>query len=143
MAFRDLHHNVHVQPGIVPVVATSNNTPWVSAIIDTQGYDSCEFLLQAGVLGSVGSTYAVLVEDGNQANLSDNAAVASKFLVGTVASAGFTQAADQNKCKKIGYIGDKRYVRVTVTPTGNSAAAYMSGMWLLGHPRSMPTPNVP
>jgi hypothetical protein len=47
--------------------------------------------------------------------------------------------------RKIGYIGTKRYVRVTLTPTGNSATlpAYISGVAILGHPRTGRSPARP
>jgi hypothetical protein len=51
----------------------------------------------------------------------DNAAVDDAYLVGTEALAGFTFA-DDNECRKIGYLGNKRYVRVTITPTTTAQA---------------------
>jgi len=142
MAFRDLHHNIHVARGISPAAATTDNTAWVSQIVDTQGYDSVEFLALIGNLADADATFAVLVEDGNAANLSDAATVASKFLLGGTANANFVFS-DDDKVRKIGYIGDKRYVRVTITPANNTGNAFVAGVWVLGHPRSMPTPNVP
>ena len=99
--------------------ALNNNlgtTPLVSEIIDRQGYESCTFAIITGALTDANAVYAVLVEDGDAANLSDNAAVADAELVGTEVLAAFTYAND-NVCRKIGYVGNKRYVRMTITPT--------------------------
>jgi len=142
MASRDLVNNIHPVPLISPAAAVATNTPWVSAIIDTQGYESLVILLNIGALADVDATFAVLVEDGDDSGLSDAAAVADTFLVGTEALAGF-QFDDDNECRKIGYVGGKRFARVTVTPANNTGASFVSGIALLGHPKSAPTANPP
>lgn len=141
---RDLHNNIHPVPAIVPVAARTDNTPIVSTIVDLQGFDSAELVLVNGANTDANATFAVLIEDGDAANLSDAAAVDDKFLLGSEAIAGFTAADDDNKCRKIGYVGPKRYVRATITPSGNDAGnIFVAGVWLLGHPRHAPTTNPP
>lgn len=142
MSSRDLCNNVHPVPLFAPKAAVTDNTAQVSAIIDTKGYESCTLLLVTGVLSDTDATFTVLVEDGNNSGLSDNAAVPDKHLIGTEALAGFTFA-DDTECRKIGYVGPKRYVRVTVTPANNTGNLFLSGIALLGHPRDAPTPNPP
>lgn len=143
MASRDLHNNIHTVPLIVPVAARTDDTAIVSSIIDTAGYESCELVIVTGTNTDADATFAVLVEDGDASNLSDNAAVADAQLLGTEAQAGFTFA-DDNECRKIGYVGNKRYVRVTVTPSGNGAGnIFLAGVAILGHPRHTPTDNPP
>ena len=51
--------------------------------------------------------------------------------------------ADDNKTRKIGYVGGKRYVRLTVTPANNTGNIFLAAIALLGHPRNAPTPNPP
>lgn len=139
MASKDLHNNLHFVPLIAPIAARTDNTAVVSAIIDTLGYESAEFVIVTGTNTDVNATFAVLVEDGNASNLSDNAAVADTFLLGTEAEAGFTFA-DDVECRKIGYVGQKRYVRVTVTPSGNdSGNIFLAGVAVLGNSRDKPT----
>lgn len=139
---RDLMN--HVQPvwAIAPAAATTDNTAWVSQIIDTQGYGSAMFALLFGNEVDADVTFTVLVEDGNQSNLSDNATVDPTQLLGTVALAGANFAND-NTPRKIAYVGDKRYIRLTVTPANNSGAAYLSALAILGHPGLQPTANPP
>lgn len=142
---RDLHNNIHVVPLFAPIAAqTNSDTARVSAIIDTLGYDSLELVLINGTNTDANATFAVLVEDGDDSDLvDDGAAVADINLVGTEALAGFAFG-DDVECRKIGYIGNKRYVRVTVTPTGNNSGDwFMAGVAILGHPRSAPTANPP
>lgn len=142
MASKDIHNSLHFVPLIVPVAARTDNTAIVSAIIDTKGYESAEFVIVTGTNTDTNATFAVLVEDGDASNLSDAVAVADAQLIGTEAVAGFTFS-DDNECRKIGYLGNKRYVRVTVTPSGNDAGnIFISGVAVLGNARNAPTPTL-
>lgn len=140
---RDLHNNIHPLAGIVPVAARTDDTAIVSTIVDTQGYNSCEFVIITGTNTDADATFTVLVQDGYASNLSDAAAVSDDELLGTEALASFAFG-DDNETRKIGYVGGKRYVRVTVTPSGNGAGnIFLAGIWLLGHPSVAPTANPP
>ncbi len=113
----DLHNNIKVTKMLAP--AANNNistTPLVSAIIDTAGYGSLEMVIMTGALTDADAVYSVLVEDGDNSALTDNVAVDDAFLLGTEVLAAFTFAND-GEVRKIGYIGKKRYVRMTITPT--------------------------
>ena len=143
MASRDLHNNIYPKRGLSPVVAGTDNTAYISQIVDTLGFNAVEFIILIGANTDADATFAVLFEDGDAANLSDNAAVADADLLGTEALAGF-QFDDDNEVRKIGYIGNKRYCRVTITPSGNAAGnIYIAGVWILGHPHVVPTANPP
>jgi hypothetical protein len=135
----DLFHNVTVARALSPV-SVSDNTAQVGQIIDRQGYGSLTFAVGLGSLADADATFAVLVEHGDAANLSDAAAVDDVDLLGTEALAGFTFA-DDNATRKIGYGGAKRYVRLTITPAANASAALFGAVALLGEPRSAPTAN--
>ena len=139
---RDLHNNLTPRRLISPATATTDNTAWVSQIVDRQGFESLELVLNIGALDDADATFTVLVEDGDQSDLSDGAAVSDDGLLGTEALSGFSFS-DDNSMRKIGYVGNKRYIRVTVTPVNNTAAAYVSGVALLGRPNAAPTSNPP
>ena len=119
---RDLHNAIKVSRAISPQTQTNSDTALVSQIIDMAGYNSAEFIIATGGLTDADATFACLLEDGNAANLSDNAAVttAAGGLVGTVPAFTF---ADDDKVFKVGYNGPKRYLRLTITPTGNNSGA--------------------
>lgn len=138
---RDMMNNIHPVPAIAPVVVT-DNTAQVSAIIDLQNYDSCTFVITTGTLADADATFAVTMDHGNAANLSDAAAVTANDLVGTLALAGFNFG-DDGETRKVGYVGSRRYVRLTVTPTGNTGNAPLAAIALLGHPRIAATANPP
>ncbi|MFN3650084.1 MAG: hypothetical protein ACK47B_10940 [Armatimonadota bacterium] len=128
---RDLHNNIGVRRALSPV-SVADNTPQVSEIVDRQGFESLEFLISIGAVGDADATFTVLVEHGDEANLSDAAAVPDDQLLGTEAEAGF-QFDDDNEVRKIGYRGYKRYVRLTITPVNNAAAALLSAVAVLSH----------
>lgn len=144
---RDLSSIIKATRGLAPVAATTDNTAYVSQILDTQNFDSSVFV---GILGSIADadvTFTVLVEDGDNSSLTDNAAVDDNYLIGVeagtvTAGAAVSGAApgfaDDNKVFKIGYKGLKRYVRVTITPAANGTTLYLAGVWIQGHPRSLP-----
>lgn len=133
---RDLHNNIKASRGLSPVAAVTDNTAFVSEIVDTANFGSCEFIGIFGAIADADATFTVLVEDGNQSNLSDNAAVADEYLLG-VEAMNLRYDSD-NKVFKIGYAGPKRYVRVTITPVNNTGNVFLAGVWVQGHPRCTP-----
>lgn len=139
---RSLKDQVHPVVAIVPQTATNSDTAIVSAIIDRRGYDSCLFLIALGTLTDANVTAVVLLEEGDDSGLSDAAAVADADMDGTELAAGF-QFDDDIECRKLAYCGMKRYLRMTVTPTGNNSGALpISAIALLGHPKTRPTPTL-
>jgi hypothetical protein len=134
---RDLANSIAVRRAISPAAATTDNTPFVSQIIDLAGFDKMMFVINAGALADADATFTTLVEHGDQANLSDAAAVPDSQLTGTEAAASLTFA-DDNAVRKIGYVGPKRYVRLTVTPANNTGNAFISAVALLSSARYKP-----
>lgn len=133
---KDLHNQIQVKRGISPAAAVTDNTAFVSQILDTAGFDANEFVWAAGSIADADVTFTLLVEDGDAANLSDAAAVADEYLLGTEAN-GAPLLSSDDKCGKIGYRGLKRYVRVTITPAANSGNIFLAGVWLQGSPRTI------
>jgi hypothetical protein len=142
MAKTDLMNNIDLKRGISPAATAADNTAIVSQIVDTRGYESATFVILTGSLPDADATFAVTIDHGDVSNLSDAASVPTDMLLGTTALAGFTFAADDS-VRKIGYVGPKRYVRVTITPAANSSASLIAGVWILGHPALVPTANPP
>lgn len=139
---RDLANNLDFKRGLSPAAAVTDNTAYVSQILDTRGIQGAVFAILIGANADADATFTVLVEDGDQSNLSDAAAVADQYLIGTEALASFTAADDDNEVRKIGYVGNKRYVRVTITPAANSGNAFVAGLWVT-NPLDKPTANPP
>ena len=138
---KDLMNNVHVARVLSPV-SVADTTAQVGQIIDKKGFESLTYLIATGSIADADATFTVLLEEGDAADLSDAAAVADADLLGTEALAAF-QFDDDNEVRKLGYIGSKRYTRLTITPVGNASAALLSAVAVLGHPQIAPTANRP
>lgn len=134
---RDLANHITVRRAISPAAAITDNTAFVSQIIDRAGYESLMFAIATGSLADADATFTTLVEHGDASNLSDAAAVPDSHLTGTEAAASFTFAHD-DATRKIGYVGGKRYVRLTITPAGNSGNAFVAALAILSHARFAP-----
>lgn len=134
---RDLFSTYKASSAINPAAAVTDNTAYVSSIVDTLNFDSLVFQGQVGSVADADVVLTVLMEEGDASNLSDAAAVADNDLIGTELGAA-PLFSDDNKTFKLGYKGTKRYVRVTITPSANSGNIFLSAMWIQGHPRTLP-----
>jgi len=140
---RDQSTRFHFVTAIKPQTQTNADTAIVGPIIDRKGYDSLTFCLLLGTMTDANVTGAVTFEHGDDSGLSDTAVPAATDLIGTPTLMGF-QYDDDIECRKIGYVGVKRYVRVTVTPTGNDSGALpIACVAILGTPAAGPTANPP
>lgn len=133
---RDLSSLIFAVVALAPR-AVATDAPQVGSVVDTVNYAGCTFVIATGDLLDADATFAVLVEHGDAPDLSDAAAVPDDELIGTEAEAGFTFAHD-NATRKIGYRGPKRYLRLTITPAGNAAAANLAAVAILTGPRKGP-----
>lgn len=140
---KDLMNRVNPRVAIAPQVQTNASGAIVGAIIDRDGFESLTYLLETGNITDADMTFAVSIEHGDDPALADTAQVAATDIIGSLALAGGNFAAD-NVCKKIGYIGSKRYTRITVTSALNDVGAFpLAVIALLAHPKFVPTVNPP
>lgn len=136
----DLHNKITLKRAISPV-SVADNTAQVSQIIDMQGHKSLVFAIATGSLADADATFTVLVEHGDASNLSGGTAVPDDMLNGLETDASFIFS-DDDKVRKIGYRGDKRYVRLTITPANNASAALISAVAIM-EPLNTPPANPP
>lgn len=122
----DLKH--HVKPVIALKIADYSGAT-DGQIIDTVGYESLTFVVATG---TVTSASVIKIEHGEKDDLSDATAVDAEHLLDALPSIADT---DDDVTKWFGYIGKKRYVRVSFV----SGSATMGVVGLYGHPLSMPT----
>ena len=142
---RDLHSNISVRRCIDPQ-SVSTNTALVGQIIDRMGgaggaFEMLEFLIVSGAIASGSAVFTVTMDHGDTSNLADAAAITdpSSLLLGTLAGASFTFASPNSQFR-VGYVGGKRYVRLTLTTTSNAAAALLAAVAILSAPALAPTP---
>lgn len=138
---RDITNQLHLAKAFTPKAAVTDGTAQVSTTCDRKGYDSVMLAFLTGTLTDADAVWSVLIEDSDDD--STYADVADEYLNGTEALAGFAFG-DDGECRKIGYTGNKRYVRATIDDTtANTGDLYLAGMWVLGNPTRQATANPP
>lgn len=137
MASRDLHSTIFAEVALKNAAIVGSTTT-VGEIIDmgaVPGQEALEFIIQSGTL--VDGVYVAKVEDGNDAALADAADVSSEFLLPTdgtaLTDATFTLAADSDQVRRLGYVGHKRYVRLSIVSTGITSGGPMSAVAVKGN----------
>lgn len=138
---KDSMNCIHPLRCISPV-SEAGTTALVGQIIDKKGFESLTYVIATGSIADADATFTVLLEEGDNSSLTDAAAVDDAYLLGTELLAGF-QFDDDNETRKLGYIGSKRYTRLTITPVANASAAVICAVAILGNPQLEPTLNPP
>jgi len=138
---KDLFNQIHPLRVLSPV-SVADTTAQVGQIIDKKGYESVTYVIATGSIADADATFTVLLEESDDSGMSGAVAVADADLLGTELLAGF-QFDDDNETRKLGYIGNKRYTRLTITPVANASAALLSAVAILGHPMIAGTANPP
>ena len=108
--------------------SVSDNTAQNGQPVDMKGADSCLFVVVTGTLADANATFAVKLQhrDGTSGDYAD---VPANMMHGD----GSFRYDDDNDTRKLAYIGDKRYVRVVITPAANTGAAALCAVALKGH----------
>lgn len=128
----DLHNQVKATSAFDPKAVNSTQS---GPIIDTDGFRSCEFAVQSGVVTD--GTHPWTVTEGDASDLSDGTAVAAGNIRGALPSFAST---DDNVCKRFGLSNSKRYVRLTNTPSGATTGGLFAASCILGSPLVKPVP---
>lgn len=130
----DMHNNVFIAMAR-NTAAISSNTTTAGIIIDTQGYESLEFIVFSGA--RTDGSYLPLIEESDASDLSGSNAVDDEDLLGTEVAATIAAA---NTVKRIGYRGGKRYVRLSLVSTSVTTGATLGAVAVLGKAMVRPTP---
>ena len=128
MASQDLHNNIDERVALATQLINTDTTT-AGVIIDTAGFESLEFLMQAGVVTAGDVT--LIMQDGDDSALSDVATVADAFRLGDLVTL------DATGITRVGYVGKKRYVRVSAV-TDNSGNLTVGAAAVLSNPHSAP-----
>ena len=118
----------------------SGATPAAGNIVDVTDYQAATFLFQTGAIADAGDAagFVVEVQESDNTDAAAFTAVADADLVGLETDLTVTaDGTDSVAVGSIGYIGNKRYVRVVVTgSTGTDGV--VNGVWALQKPRYAP-----
>lgn len=138
---RDTVSNVQIKRAHSPYYYSAD-TVFQCQEIDLQGYDSCYFAIATGDLADANATFAVLLQESDTAgsgftDVADGDMVSQTYGTAPETAAAF-QFDDDNEVRKIGYIGSKRYLRLYITPSGNTGTALVSVTAHLTKPSRVP-----
>lgn len=124
---KDLHNNVKltraIPPRVVGTTGIANGS--ISAAIDRQGYRGVEFVIGYGTSAAVTDVVTPIVYEGDTTN-GTFTSVADADLLGTELAAsspavtGRTSGVSQHFFTKIGYKGNKRYLKTRVYAVGTA-----------------------
>jgi hypothetical protein len=132
----DIYNNALLKRALSPV-SVADNTAQTTQWIDTKGYGAALFGILTGSVADADATFAVDAKESDNSDGSSSSDVATDNLIGTEALAAF-QFDDDNEVRKLLVRPSKRYVALTITPTGNASAALLAAFALLVQPKYAP-----
>ncbi len=143
MSIRDLHNNIRTKT-VIPPIALTTVAGLAGAIIDRQGYGGVEFITAYGAMTATNATITLLIKEG--AVTGTMTSVADADLLGTellasIPAAVRTDGVGDKVTKRVGYIGNKRYVQASISATTVTSATIVSVTALLHSPGLAPQTN--
>jgi len=131
MASRDLKNNIKVLNAL-NIASISSNTTTAGVEIDTQNYESVTFETITGA--RTDGTVTPLIQESDTSG-SYSGSVSDDDLVGTEAEAALSTAHSRSR---VGYIGTKRYVKLSLVSTAVTTGLTAGASVILGNPQSAP-----
>ena len=113
------------------IASIATNTTTAGSSIDTKGFESLTLFFELG--DRADGTFLPLVQDSD--DNSTFADVIDQFLIGTEAEALLNTA---NTVKSIGYVGKKRYVKVSIVSSAVTSGATASATAILANAAKRP-----
>ena len=151
---RDLHSNIKAVQHIAAAVVTATQTP--AAGVDLQGFSSAEFVISIGAVANIAASpqpswaFKLQESDASGSGFTD-VTESGDVLVGSAkspvaapdSSTGVfltvDAAAEDDQVYRVGYIGNKRYVRVVATAANTPGDTPLAVLAILGHADLCPT----
>lgn len=140
---KDLQANVAVRH--MYNLAIGANATVNSKIIDRKGYGGVEIAFNYGAVTTTGTVVTVVVKEGDvtgtMTSVADSNLIGTETLASLLATTPRTSGVAQNVGKRIGYIGNKRYVQVSLVKTGVTSVGVAAVTAILFNPESAPVAN--
>lgn len=122
-------------------LALSGTTPAASKWADLRGFDSASIIVKTNTVTDAGTAegFSFVIQDGDDTTAAGASAVADSELLGSESDLTVTVDTDDNKLiGAVGYVGNKRYLRIVGTgTTGTDAGVDIYAM--LQHAAQAPT----
>ena len=139
----DLHNKTRVLRVVSPVAVGTTGTGKTGAVIDKQGFGGVEFIVSYGTVTATNAAFTVVMKEGDVTGTLTS--VADADMLGTETLAGLatgvrTSGTTKNVTKRVGYVGAKRYVNLSISST-ITAGTPIGIDAVLHNPNIMPTAN--
>lgn len=141
---KDLHDCIRTKTAISPVAIGANGT-LTGLVIDRQGYGGVEFLASYGAVTTTGSVVTLVVKEGDvtgtMTSVADASLLGTEVLASLPAATPRTAGTTKEVTKRVGYVGNKRYVSVDAVKTGVTSVGVVGVAAILHSPELGPTTN--
>lgn len=131
MSSSDLKNNIKIVNGL-NIASITTNTTTAGVEVDTQGYESVTIEVITGA--RTDGTVTPLLQESDVSG-SYSGSVADEDLIGLEADAALSTAHSRSR---FGYVGKKRYVKLSLVSTGVTTGLTAGASVILGNPRSAP-----
>lgn len=125
---KNFYENKVLKRAISPV-SVSDNTAQTSIILDSRGYEALLFGILIGSVADADATFAATYAESNAVD-SESAPTSltggTAVPAGQITGSGAFQFDDDNEVRKQLVVPTKRWVQLTITPTGNASAAVIA-----------------
>jgi hypothetical protein len=143
---KDLYSNVKAVAVLDPIACANGDAPY--KVIDLAGFNSALIGFHVGLTGSPlgSSNYWTMklehADDDGTGSAGSYASVAAADVLGVTPESGiiFTVNADtlDNALYACGYVGGKRFIKITIAETGTGPTIPLSAFVIKGHPQDAP-----
>jgi hypothetical protein len=138
---RDLYHGFSAALGLQAGAKAKSGSPFEGPTIDLQGFEGALVIAAAGALGTEINTYAFGLTESDEDD-SGFAPVDPGDILGTPPVFEYGTAGDPDESgdvKAFGYVGSKRYLRLTLDVAGAGTGSGIVGAVIVrGFPRHAP-----
>ena len=140
----DMQNNIRTVVSVTPAAIGANATK-TGTIVDRQNFNGVQFVASYGSVTTTGTVCTLVIREGDVTGTMTS--VADADLLGTEAlaslAAGTPRTAGVNRdvARRIGYIGNKRYVQALVVQTGVTSVGCVGVNAILFNPLVAPVAN--
>ncbi|MCR4301599.1 MAG: hypothetical protein NUV51_08305 [Sulfuricaulis sp.] len=144
MTIKDMHNDIRTKTVVSPAAIGANATK-TGVVVDRQGYGGVEFIASYGAVTTTGTVVTLVVKEGDVTGTMTS--VANADLLGTEALASLpaatprTAGTTKEVTKRVGYVGNKRYVSADTVSTGVTSVGVVGVAAVLHSPHLAPTAN--
>lgn len=144
MTIKDLHDDIRTKTVVSPAAIGANATK-TGVVVDRQGYGGVEFITSYGAVTTTGTVVTLVVKEGDvtgtMTSVADSSLLGTEALASLPAATPRTAGTTKEVTKRIGYIGNKRYVSADTVSTGVTSVGVVGVAAVLHSPHLAPTTN--